>query len=402
MLQLLLLTSLMLGARTFAAPGNTPVERGRYLAAAGNCISCHTRSGGPAYAGGVPFDTPLGVIHSTNITPDPDTGLGRWGLADFRRAMHEGVAPGGRHLFPAFPYPSFTRISDADIADLYAYLKTLEAKRGSRQDNGAMFSMRWPMALWNSLQFTPGRFVPRAGRTPEWNRGAYLVEALLHCGSCHSPRNWMLAEAADRPLQGGELRADAGNGSVRSWSAVDLRTGEGGLSAWSAEDLVRYLQRGVASKAGAYGPMNEVILNSTRWLTSEDLHAVAVYIKSFRASSTGSGRTPAVMANAAAGGVIYKDRCAKCHGPSGRGNLFSGPPVAGGAVVQAEDPSSLLNVILFGPKTAPEVNYGQWETMQGYADILDDEQVAAVANFMRSSWGNRGGEVSAKRVGQQR
>ena len=390
-----------------AAPVATPVERGRYLAAAGNCISCHTRSGGAAYAGGVPFDTPMGVIHSTNITPDAATGIGKWSVQDFRRAMHEGVAPDGRHLFPAFPYTSFTKVSDADIDDLYAFLKSLKPERQPAFDNGAMFAMRWPMAMWNWLQFKPGRYAARADQTAEWNRGAYLVEGLLHCGACHTPRNWMLAERADQPLQGGVLEGDVGNGASRAWSAVDLRSGHGGLSGWSVEDLARYLQRGVSSKAGTFGPMNEVIVNSTRLLTPTDLRAVAVYIKSLkheamRAAPPAAVGGGAAAAEAAAGAALYKDRCGKCHGPSGRGSVFSGPPVAGSAVVQADDPASLINVILFGPQLAPEVSYGQWETMKAYGDVLDDAQVATLANYLRSTWGNRGAPITPAAVAKQR
>lgn len=384
-----------------ATPDTAAVERGRYVATAGNCVSCHTRANGPAYAGGVAFETPMGVIYSTNITPDDETGIGRWSAEDFRRAMHEGVAPGGRRLFPAFPFTSFTKVSDADIADLYAFLRTLKRERAPEFDNGVLFSMRWPMAVWNGMQFQPGRFEPRADRTPAWNRGAYLVEGLLHCGACHSPRNWMLAERSDSPLQGGVLRADVGNGSTRTWSAVDLTSGDRGLSSWSEQDLVRYLQRGVSPKAGTFGPMNEVILNSTRFLRPDDLAAVAAYVKSIHKDPPPAPNLVAA-GEAALGGAIYKDRCAKCHGPAGRGSLFSGPPLAGSAIVQSDDASSLINVILHGPKLAPDVSYGQWETMGDYADRLDDAQIATLINYLRGTWGNRAPSVDESHVRRQR
>jgi mono/diheme cytochrome c family protein len=381
-----------------ASPGS--LERGRYLVDAGNCYSCHTRPGQPDFSGGVAFDTPAGVIYSTNITPDVATGIGRWTLIDLRRAMQEGVAPDGRHLFPAFPYPSFTKVTDADIADIYAYLRTLRPVRRSPAANGRLFAMRWPMAAWNALFFKPSRYSPRADQTPEWNRGAYLVEGLLHCGACHSPRSRLLAEIPDRALEGGELRAEVGNGRVRPWSAVDLSSGERGLKSWSVTDLAKYLKTGVCARGGTFGPMNEVILRSTSRLTDEDLRAVAVYLKSH--PSRPSEPEPQAASANRTGEALYKDRCAKCHGPSGRGGMFSGPPVAGSAIVQSRNPASLLNVILFGPSLAKGVTYGAWETMPAYADILTDAGAAALANYLRNTWGNHGPALTAADVQKQR
>ncbi len=185
-------------------------EQGRYLAAAGNCVSCHTRPGGAPFAGGLPFTTPLGTIYSTNITPDTQTGIGSWSAADLRLAMQRGVARNGSHLFPAFPYTSFTRVSDADILALYAYLRTVPAVHYRPPENGLMFSMRWPMVLWNAMFFKPGRFGINLSESEEWNRGAYLVSGLGHCGSCHTPRNLLLAEKADRAYHGGALQSRCG------------------------------------------------------------------------------------------------------------------------------------------------------------------------------------------------
>lgn len=396
-----LLIALLVGVSGVRAepPAASP-ERGRYLVDAGNCYSCHTAPGQPDFAGGVAFETPAGLIYSTNITPDPATGIGRWTLADLRRAMHEGVAPDGRHLFPAFPYPSFTKVTDADVADIYAYLRTLPPVRRSPPDNGRLVAMRWPMAAWNAMFFTAGRYRPRPDQTTEWNRGAYLVEGLLHCGACHSPRSAFLAERPDQALQGGELRAEAGRGRVRTWSAVDLTPGDGGLKSWSPTDLAKYLKTGVCARGGTFGPMNEVILNSTSHLSDEDLRAVAVYLRSLptRPAEPAPSPTPANPI----GEAIYRDRCAKCHGASGRGGMFSGPPVAGSAIVQARHPASLVNVILFGPTLAKGVSYGAWETMPAYADLLTDEEVAALSNSLRHQWGNRGAPLTAADVRQQR
>lgn len=375
---------------------NSPIERGRYLAAAGNCLSCHTRPGGEPFAGGVAFETPLGTLYSTNITPEPETGIGRWTVGDLQRAMHEGIARDGSHLVPAFPYTSFTKVSNADVADIYAYLRTLPPKRYTPPANGLWFKMRWPVALWNSLFFTTGRYVPDPGKSAEWNRGAYLVEGLGHCGACHTPRNAFLAEQQDKAYTGGVIRDELSRGKVGRWFAVNLTSAKHGLGSWSVADLEKYFRTGVSSRAGTFGPMNEVIVNSLKWLTPADLHAMAVYVKSLQAEPYGGDRVPPELV--AAGASIYKERCEKCHGASGRGGFFSGPPLAGSAVVQGEDPASLINIIIHGPSRAKGVSYGGWETMSAYGDVLDDSQVVAVSNFVRGSWGNQAGPVSPAAV----
>ncbi len=375
-------------------------EQGRYLAAAGNCVTCHTRPGGAPFAGGLPFTTPLGTLYSTNITPDTQTGIGAWSAADLRLALQRGVARDGSHLFPAFPYPSFTKISDADIFAIYAYLRTVPAVRYRPPDNGLMFAMRWPMTLWNAMFFKPGRFGINLSQSAEWNRGAYLVSGLGHCGSCHTPRNFLLAEKADRAYHGGVLQSAVAPQQERRWSAVDLTSSARGLGSWSVAELTQYLQTGVSARAGSFGPMNEVIVNSLKFLAPEDLHAMATYLKSLPARSYADETVSA--AQLSEGAPIYKARCEKCHGRSGRGGLFSAPPLAGSAVVQAEDPASLINVILYGPLMAKELSYGEWETMPAYARILSDAQIQAVSNYLRGSWGNRGGPLSSKSVAEQR
>lgn len=387
----------VLGAAAAAAP---PVAQNYYLATAGNCVSCHTRPGGAPFAGGLAFDTPLGTIYSTNITPDVQTGIGAWSAADLRRAMHEGLARDGSHLFPAFPYTSFTKVSDADVAAIYAYLRTVPAVRYTPPGNGALFSMRWPLAAWNGWFFQPGRYRADAAKSAEWNRGAYLVEGLGHCGACHTPRNWLLAEQSARAYQGGNLQSVVSKDKRRRWSAVDLTSSPQGLGPWSITDLTQYFQTGVSARAGTFGPMNEVIVNSLRLLAPEDLRAIAVYLKSLPGRSY-SGETVSPQL-ASIGAPIYKARCEKCHGRSGRGGFFSGPPVAGSAVVQAGDPASLINIIIYGAETPHEISYGAWETMPSYGDVLDDAQIQALSNFMRGSWGNRASAVSVEAVRAQR
>jgi mono/diheme cytochrome c family protein len=377
----------------------TPAQ-GRYLAAAGNCVSCHTRQGGAPFSGGRSFSTPLGTLYSTNITPDVATGIGAWSAADLRHAMQRGEAPDGVHLFPAFPYTSFTKVSDADILAIYAYLRTVPAARYRPPDNGVLFAMRWPMALWNGLYFNPGRYGINLSQSAEWNRGAYLVAGLGHCGACHTPRNLLLAEQLEKVYQGGVLQAAVTKHQERRWSAVDLTNSARGLGSWSVAELTQYFQTGVSARGGSFGPMNEVIVNSLKQLAPEDLHAMAVYLKSLHPRAyTDETVSPQQVSE---GASIYKARCEKCHGRSGRGGLFSGPPLAGSAVVQAEDPASLINIILYGPDLPQQVSYGEWETMPAYATLLTDAQLTAVSNYVRGSWGNRAGAVTSAGVAAQR
>jgi alcohol dehydrogenase (quinone), cytochrome c subunit len=375
-------------------------ERGRYLADVGNCVSCHTRLGGEPYAGGVPFATPFGTIYSSNITPDIATGIGGWSNADVRSALKRGIGRNGKHLFPAFPYPSFTKMTDQDANALSDYLKTLRPVRYSPPENGFLFSARWSLAAWNSMYFEEGAFKNDAAKSAEWNRGAYLVQGLGHCGACHTPRNWMMAEDPDRMMSGGILEAEVAAGKNRRWSAANLTSSKNGLAAWSLNDLTKYLQTGFSPRAGSFGPMNEVIANSLSKLSSDDVRAIAVYLKDL--PPTGPANAVISKEQSEAGQPVYKEHCEKCHGSSGRGGLFSGPPVSGSAVVQTEDASSLINVILYGPQLDKAIPTGSWESMPAYLNILTDEQIAAVSNYMRSSWGNQTSPVTEKNVADQR
>jgi len=383
------------------SPPSSAIDRGKYLATAGNCISCHTRPGGLPFTGGRAFVTPFGTIYSTNITPDNTTGIGKWKAADLRRAMHEGLAPDGSRFFPAFPYTSFTKVTDADVDDIYTYLRSLRPERYTPPENSFLLRQRWGMMLWNSMFFQPTRFQPDASRSAEWNRGAYLVDGLGHCGACHTPRNAFMAEVSSRAYSGGSgIMDEVAKDELRPWSGVNLTSAKEGLAAWSVGDLTKYLKTGFCARAGTFGPMNEVIVNSLKQLTPEDVRAMAVYIKSLPASASDAAGVSADQAKSGEG--IYKDRCEKCHLSSGRGGMFTAPPVSASAVVQSDDPASLINIILFGPTVPREVALGAWETMKDYGDTLNDTEVAAVANYLRGSWGNRGRPVSASDVARQR
>lgn len=397
-----LLPALLLAfaAGVVSAADSTSVERGRYLAVAGNCVSCHTRPGGEPFAGGLALKTPLGVLHATNITPDPETGIGRWSLEDFRRAMREGIAADGSYLFPAFPYTAYTRMSDADIADLYAWLQSRPAVRYTPPENGIAFMFRWPMAVWNALFLEQGPRAPDPAQSGEWNRGEYLVNGPGHCGACHTPRNALLAEDPARALAGGTLRGEVAPGVERTWFAVDLRRVKHGLAAWTEKDLVTYFSKGYGMRGASFGPMNEVIVNSLSQLRPDDQRAIAVYLGSLKGEEYAG---PVVdPSHAGEGADLYAKHCAECHQKNGRGNFLKAPALAGNAVVQGENPASLLNVILHGPSLAEGLRYGAWEEMPAFGKKLDDAEVAALSNYLRGSWGNRAAPVTVDQVAAQR
>lgn len=376
------------------------VARGKYMADAANCRSCHSRPNGAPFSGGVAFETPFGTIYSSNITPDRSTGIGTWSAEDLRRAMHEGVGKSGRRLFPAFPYTSFTKMTDADVEAIYAYLQSLKPVHYSPPANDLAFSQRWAMRFWNALFFEGRRYEPDPSQSDEWNRGAYLVEGPAHCGACHSPRNSFMAEMSDRALEGGTLFDRVADGKVRRWSAVNLTAAKSALASWSVDDLSKYLHSGFSPRGATFGPMNEVIVNSLMQLSAADIRAIAVYIKSLPPRE--QRIVGALAEQTSAGESIYMDRCAKCHGKSGRGGMFSGPPLAGSAIAQADDPASLINVLLYGPAKPESVATGAWEDMPSYGELLDDAQLIAVGNYIRASWGNRGRALVSEDIARQR
>jgi mono/diheme cytochrome c family protein len=400
-----LLTALLLTLGC-AAGQAAAVSRGAYLVLAANCISCHTASNGRAYAGGKPFETGLrflGKIYSSNITPDREAGIGAWSEADFMRAMRDGVAPGGRHLFPAFPYTAFTKLAPEDIKAIFAYLRTVPAVRTEVPAASFWFRQRWAMPLWNSLYFTEGALAAEVGQSAEWNRGYYLVESLGHCGACHTPRNVLLAERADLKLTGGVMVSEVEPGKNRSWSAPNLTGAQSGLAKWSVDDLKKYLKGGFSRRAGVLGPMNEVIANSLRYLTDSDIAAIAIYLKSLAANGDSIKQT-INAAQQASGQAVYEKYCDECHLSTGRGGFRKAPPVASSPLVQASNAASLVNVILFGatPAAGLPASLDVWESMPGFKDKLSDSQVADLANFLRTSWDNRGDAVATKFVAEQR
>jgi mono/diheme cytochrome c family protein len=382
-----------------------PVARGAYLATAGNCMTCHTRPGGDAFAGGVPFYTDFGTIYSTNITSDATAGIGSWSEADFARAMREGIAKDGTHLYPAFPYPSFATITDADMAALYAYIKTIAPSTYAppANDMGFPFNQRPLMAIWNALFLKSAVFAPDSAQSPEWNRGAYLVNGLAHCGACHTPRNVLGAEIADQALSGGVLVDEVKSGDVRRWSAINLTQAHSGLKAWSAADIAAYLKTGHSSRGATNGPMNEVTFNSTMKLSAEDTMAMAVYLKSLAPIERAAPAKPDAQVMRQ-GETLYTIHCGTCHLPTGLGSKPGselGPPLVGSAIAQSPDPSSMINLIIHGGDLPTPQPPGRWQNMKAFGNILDDDEIAAIATYVRTSWGNLGSPVTEADVAKQ-
>jgi mono/diheme cytochrome c family protein len=389
-------------SRAAAAPDL--IDRGRYLARAGNCGPCHTRENGLPMAGGVAFDTPFGTIHSANITPDAATGIGSWTVDQFRRSLRDGARPNGEHLYPVFPYTAFTRVSDADAAALFAYLKSLPAVRSQAPKNvmSFPFNQRWLLGAWNLLFLNRGPYASDALRSAEWNRGAYLVTGLAHCSACHSPRNFLGAESGAARMTGGVLMDQVAEGIVRPWSAPNLTPAPSGLGAWSIEEIAAYLKTGANSFITTFGPMNEVIMQGTRHLSDADIHAMAVYLKGLPAQEgrMGSAANRDSLEN---GEAVYSVNCGTCHQPDGLGAEDSGPRLAGSLIVQAGDPASLINNILYGPKLPnPAPRPRGWRKMEAFGEDISDEDIADLASYLRSAWNNKGGMVTAEQVAKQR
>ena len=379
------------------------VAQGKYLAVAGNCASCHTTVEGQLMAGGVPFETPYGRIYSTNITPDSATGLGDWTLPDFVRAMRHGVGDAGEHLYPVFPYPHFAQMTDSDVAALFAYLKSLPPVSSSPPENALMFpfSQRRLLAAWKLLYLKSERFQPSQAQSTQWNRGAYLVNAVAHCGACHAPRNALGATASS--MSGGTYRDKIPGGELRTWSTPGLTNDTMGLAYWSHAELVSYLKTGVNRYVDTFGPMNKVIMSSTRRLTEQDIDAMAVYLKSLPPNLSPVAAKPNKQVMGM-GKTLYSLYCGTCHLPTGLGDPEMGPQLAQGSlVVRAKDPAGLINVILYGPESPDEPLPSQRrDPMEAFQYELDDHEVAALASYVRASWGNGAGPVTPKQVAQQR
>lgn len=371
------------------------IRRGRYLAIAGDCVSCHTSRDGRPFQGGLGLRTPFGIIYSANLTSDRQYGIGGWTPDQFYRALHEGVAPGGKHLYPALPYPHFTIVSRADSDAILAFLKTVPAVHFSQPANRLPFpvDIRASLIGWNAVNFRPHAFSGNSSMSAQWNRGAYLVEGLGHCGACHTPKTMLGAERDNQAFRGA---------AIEDWVAPDL-TGNPrtGLGRWSASDITQFLRTGRNAHANASGLMGEVVAYSTSLLSDSDLAAIATYLKSLPPSPSVSSPAPDQSAMRR-GSAIFFDACTACHLLHGKGQSGMFPPLQGSAVAQQNDPTGVIRLILGGTRTAPTRSRPSFQSMPSFAWKLNDQEVADVATYVRNAWGNRAPPVEAHQVASVR
>jgi mono/diheme cytochrome c family protein len=382
-----------------ATPEN--IRRGAYLARVGDCMACHSARGGAPYAGGRALDTPFGRIHAPNITSSREHGIGAWTADQFWDALHNGVGRDGRLLYPAFPYPNYTRITRDDADALFAFMRTIPAADTARRAHALRFpyNLQASLAAWRLAYFKPGVYKggKDGGNSAEWNRGAYLVEGLGHCAACHSSRN---ALGASRPgLSGGLI-------PMQGWYAPSLTSDtEAGVGRWQVGDIAQLLRSGVSPHGAVTGPMAEVVGRSLQYLSENDARAMAVYLKSLPASPGEKlpGASGAQFEQVLAQGArLYEANCMECHGRDGRGLPPHYPPLAGNRSLTTVSPVNPIRLVInggFPPATGGNPRpYG----MPPFGHLLDDGEVAALVTYLRNSWGNQAPPVTAVEVNRYR
>lgn len=399
----------------FSADTARLVKRGEYLARVGDCIACHTGKGGQAFAGGLPMETPIGKIYSSNITPDKTTGIGEYSLEDFDQAVRHGVAKSGDTLYPAMPYPSYAKVTPSDLKALYVYFMR-SVKPASQRNRAAdipwPLSVRWPLSIWRGM-YAPA-VVSNDSNAAEGtaadtrSRGRYLVEGLGHCGACHTSRAVTMQEKS--------LTDDGSTflsgGVIDGFLAKNLRGDvNDGLGSWSQQDIVQLLKGGRNGHSAAFGGMAEVVQDSTQYMSDADLNAIATYLKSLKpanASQTAFTYDDTVArqlrsgTNQSNGAMVFLNNCAACHRSTGLGYTETFPALALSSTVNTEDPSSLIHIVLTGaemPWTKPAPTH---YAMPAFAHRLSDQDVADVLSFVRSSWGNKAPVVTASMVAKER
>nr|WP_229429533.1 MULTISPECIES: c-type cytochrome [unclassified Massilia] len=395
-------------ARPAARPAGSAqqalVERGKYLAQAGDCIACHTVPGGKIFSGNRPMPTPFGTLYAPNITPDPQTGIGKWTADDFFKMMRTGRSRNGELLYPAMPFASYTKVTRADSDAIFAYLRSVPPVRlASRQhDLRFPYNNRALLIGWRTLYFQEGEYVPDKTKSAEWNRGAYLVQGLGHCSMCHTPINALGGSSQERAFQGGLI-------PMQNWYAPSLTSNkEAGLGTWEIQDIIDLLQKGVSNRGTVYGPMAEVTFNSLQFMTTEDVRAMAVYLKSLPADQPMQSDPANAPARAnltqqfTQGKRVYDAQCASCHGAQGRGKLPHYPPLAANQSITMTSAVNPIRMVLNGgypPGTRRNpMPYG----MPPFFHSLSDGEIAAVVTYIRTAWGNRGAPVSEREVNELR
>jgi mono/diheme cytochrome c family protein len=374
------------------------VAHGQYVTRAADCEACHTAPGGQPFVGGRAFVLPFGVLYSPNITPDAATGIAGYSDQDWIRMLHKGIGRGGRHLYPAMPYPSYTGLSDSDALAIKAYLMSLPAAHANVPKNYLYFpfNQRWGMAFWNFVNNPDTRFQPDPGKSVEYNRGAYLVENLGHCGECHTPRNLMMALKTGEPLAGAP---------TDGWLAYNITSDPvHGIGGWSDADLQQYLSTGQALGHGpASGPMAEVVEDSLQYLTPADMHAVMVYLRAVPASARGpsavaTNGTPPDTGNPM-GQELFQDACAGCHLSNGLGRQSPWAALRGSQSTADPDGTNIIQVLTQG--TNIETSQGTM-FMHPFTGAYSDNELAAIGNYAISQFGFQEGTITPAKIAKQR
>ena len=372
------------------------IARGEYLATVGDCASCHTEQGGVRYAGGRVLATPFGNIPAPNITPDRETGLGDWSFEDFWQALHSGKGRHGELLYPAFSYTSFTKVSHDDALAIFAYLQSLAPVHQPAKPLTLRFpySVRNSLKAWRALYFQEGVYQPDPSQSKAWNRGAYLVQGLGHCNECHAPRDSLGGMQKNPSLVGGQMPA-------QDWYAPDLSTkANGGLAGWSEQDIVDLLKNGQSARGTAFGPMAEVVAQSTQHMHEDDLRAIATYLQSL------PPRAPAAENNSpldtkpilVQGAKVYAQRCADCHGEDGNGVAGIYPPLSGNSSVNEPTGINAMRAVLLGGFSPVTAGNPRPYSMPPFAQQLSDSDVAAVVTYIRQSWSNQASPILERDV----
>jgi mono/diheme cytochrome c family protein len=377
----------------------TAIARGEYLARAGDCIACHTAPGGKLFAGGLAMPTPFGTIFTSNVTPDKDTGIGNWTADQFYAMMHTGRSADGGLIYPAMPFASYTKVTREDSDAIFAYMQSVTSVKQTNKPHDLQFpyNNRALIIGWRTLFFTEGEYKPDKTKSDEWNRGAYLVQGLGHCGMCHTAINALGGSSDSKAFEGGLI-------PMQNWYAPALTSNkEGGLGDWSIEDISDLLRIGVSNRGAVYGPMADVTYNSLQYLTEADTRAMAIYLKSLGDHATPDKSPPSTTAQESSllmrlGQSIYADKCASCHGAQGLGKLPHYPPLAGNQSIQMASAVNPIRMVLNGGYPPGTAGNPMPHGMPPFAQSLSDDELAAVVTFIRVSWGNRGSPVSAKQA----
>jgi mono/diheme cytochrome c family protein len=368
----------------------TQIERGRYLAVAADCGSCHTvPDSGRPFAGGRAIETPFGNVVAPNITPDRETGIGAWSDDEFDAALRRGIGKDGSRLYPAMPYNAYTKMSRDDVIAIRAYLNTVAPVSHAVVANRLPFpfNIRAAMILWDTFYFTAGDYKPDPQKSPEWNRGAFLVDGPAHCGACHTPKSFLGGDKVSEYLQGSYLQG---------WFAPNITNDKRlGIGNWSVEETVAYLKTGHNRITAATGPMAEAVSLSTSHMRDGDLKAMVTYLKSLpgQEASTNPLRSDDPVMDA--GAAIYRDQCSACHGLSGRGVPQLFPSIADSSMVRSDDPTTLIRIVLRGARSVTTAGEPTAPGMPSYGWQLDDAQTAAVLTYVRNAWGAASPAVSA-------